>query len=294
MYGKILLVGTVSNVARSIEDELNVVLKALSIFKGVEVYLVESDSIDSTTEILGQIKKTHENFNFVSKGMLSKTFPNRIDRISHCRNTYVKHIRENYETQGWNYVAVADLDGMNFKITKRGVDSCFKSNTKWDGLTANQPLGYYDIYALRAKKWVEYDCFLELSKVKKEHIPHGVSKYRLINFLILFNYYDKLRKRIIFDKMLRLKKSHGLIKVDSAFGGFAIYKADVFFNSDYQLADSFSSEHVSFHTSKANSQKTFYINTELVNNWLNEYNLNKFVLIRFLREFKKFLALNNK
>jgi hypothetical protein len=159
---------------------------------------------------------------------------------------------------------------------------------------ANQPLGYYDIYALRAKNWVEYDCFLELSKVKKEKIPPEVSKYRLINFLILFNYYDKLRKKIIFDKMLRLKKNRGLIKVDSAFGGFAIYKTDVFFNSDYRLADTFSSEHVSFHTSKANSQKSFYINAKLVNNRLNEYNLNKFVLVRFLRELKKFLVLRQK
>ena len=89
--------------------------------------------------------------------------------------------------------------------------------------------------------------------------------------------------------MIRLNQNRGLIKVDSAFGGFAIYKVDVFFDSDYQLSDSFSSEHVSFHRSKANLQKSFYINTKLVNNRLNEYNLNKLIVIRFLKELKKFL-----
>ena len=43
MNKKILLVGTVSNVAKTIEKELKIVLKALSIFDSVEVFLVESD-----------------------------------------------------------------------------------------------------------------------------------------------------------------------------------------------------------------------------------------------------------
>ena len=294
MTQKILLVGVISSVGKTLERELKIVLKSLSSFETIHVFLVESDSNDDTVRVLKKIQSSNQNFTYISKGHLSAKLPNRVERIAFCRNIYVDFIRDNYKKHLWSHIAVADLDGMNFKITKRGIDSCFKSNAKWDGLMANQPLGYYDIYALRAKKWVEYDCFLELSKLKKEQISPKLSKYRLINFLILFNHYDKLRKQVIFDKMLRLKKNCGLIKVDSAFGGFAIYKADVFFNADYRLADSFSSEHVSFHTSKANSQKSFYINTELVNNRLNEYNLNKFVLIRFLREFKKFVTLGKK
>jgi len=294
MTQKILLVGVISNVSETLEKELKIVLKSLSSFKSIQVFLVESDSKDDTVRVLKKIQSYDPNFRYLSKGNLSAKLPNRIERIAFCRNLYVDFIRDNYKTHLWSHIAVADLDGMNFKITKRGIDSCFKTNTKWDGLMANQTYGYYDIYALRAKNWVEYDCFLELNKVKKETIPPKVSKYRFINFLIQFNHYDKIRKKIIFDKMLILKKNRELIKVDSAFGGFALYKADIFFNSDYQLSDSFSSEHVSFHMSKANSQKKFFINTKLVNNRMNEYNLNKFVLIRFLKELKKFLALSQK
>jgi hypothetical protein len=289
MDRKLLLVGVISNVSKTIEKELRIVLKSLSSFDDITIFLVESDSNDETVQILKNIQSTTQNFSFVSKGKLSKILPNRIERIAFCRNVYVDFIRNNYKKYLWGYVAVADLDGMNFKINKQGIDSCFKVNKKWDGLMANQPYGYYDIYALRARGWVEYDCFLELSKVKKESTPPKASKYNLLSFFKLFNYYDKLRKKIIFDKMIRLNQNRGLIKVDSAFGGFAIYKVDVFFDSDYQLSDSFSSEHVSFHRSKANLQKSFYINTKLVNNRLNEYNLNKLIVIRFLKELKKFL-----
>jgi hypothetical protein len=95
----------------------------------------------------------------MSKGKLSEILPNRIERIAFCRNVYVDFIRNNYKKYLWGHVAVADLDGMNFIINKKGIDSCFKVNKKWDGLMANQPYGYYDIYALRASGWVEYDCF---------------------------------------------------------------------------------------------------------------------------------------
>jgi hypothetical protein len=168
MDRKLLLVGVISNVSKTIEKELRIVLKSLSSFDDITIFLVESDSNDETVQILKNIQSTTQNFSFVSKGKLSKILPNRIERIAFCRNVYVDFIRNNYKKYLWGHVAVADLDGMNFKINKKGIDSCFKVNKKWDGLMANQPYGYYDIYALRASGWVEYDCFLELSKVRKK------------------------------------------------------------------------------------------------------------------------------
>jgi glycosyltransferase involved in cell wall biosynthesis len=62
MNKKILLVGTVSNVAKTIEKELRVVLKALSVFDFVEVFLVESDSTDETVKILKKIASNNNSF----------------------------------------------------------------------------------------------------------------------------------------------------------------------------------------------------------------------------------------
>ena len=288
MNKKILLVGTVSNVAKTIEKELKVVLKALSVFNSIEVFLVESDSTDETVRILEKIALNNSNVKFIALGKLKDKYPHRIARIAYCRNIYVKYIRDNNSFGKWDYVAVADLDGMNFKLKKKGIKSCFETNIDWDGVMANQRFGYYDLYALRAPGWVEGDCFEELETVKKNTKQPLQSKNNFINFILSFRHFDKLRKSIIYDRMKIIPKKSGFVKVQSAFGGFAIYKPEIFFISDYQNNREINifSEHIYFHL-KINSVCLF-INPRLINNNFNIYNLNKLMIIRFGREVYKY------
>jgi hypothetical protein len=292
MNKRILLVGTVSNVAKTIEKELKVVLKALSVFDSVQVFLVESDSTDKTVKILEKIALKNRNFEFVALEKLKNKYPHRIDRIAYCRNVYVKHIRDNNAISKWDYVAVADLDGMNFKLRKKGVQSCFETNIDWDGVMANQSFGYYDLYALRAPGWVEGDCFEELEVVKKNSIPPKQSRYKLLNFFRNFRHFDKLRNSVIYERMRVLPKKYGFIKVQSAFGGFAIYKSDIFLSNNYDnpREDKIISEQVTFHLNSMVYELKFFINPELINNSINVYNLNRFKVIRFFRELKKFIV----
>jgi len=287
---KVLLVGTVSNVAKTLQKELEIVIEALSIFDNVKVFLVESDSKDATVAILNEIKSKNKHFQFNSLGKIQNKYHNRIERIAYCRNVYVKYIQDNYKKSKWDYVFVADLDGMNFKLTKKAVKSCLEIDSAWDGLMANQKFGYYDLYALRAKDWVEEDCFLLMNRAKS--IAHKPRLYSnpLLNFIIQFKYYDKFRKYYIYDRMKAIKPNTDLIKVDSAFGGFAVYNPKVFFGAFYQSSDLFESEHVYFHKVGHNKNRLFYINPRLINNNINLYNINKLILVRFLREFKKFLG----
>jgi hypothetical protein len=155
-------------------------------------------------------------------------------------------------------------------------------------MMANQKFGYYDIYALRAPGWVESDCFNDLRKAKEFSVPPRLSKWSFLNFLIQFKYYDNFRKTYIYDQMKRIKVKNDLIKVDSAFGGFAIYKPEVFLQSLYGNSRSFESEHVDFHKTVEKSEKAFYINPKLINSGFNVYNSNKLLIVRFLRELKKF------
>ena len=289
MNRKILLVGTVSNVAKTIEKELKVVLKALSVFDAVQVFLVESDSTDETVKILEKIALKNRNFEFIALEKLKDKYPNRIARIAYCRDIYVRHIRDNIVISKWDYVVVADLDGMNFKLKKNGIQSCFETNMDWDGVMANQKFGYYDIYALRAPGWVEEDCFITMSRNKKISKQSNISNISFINFLFQFNYFDKFRKKYIYDQMKIIKNRNLFIKVDSAFGGLAIYKPIVFLNSLYSTDQAIQSEHVHFHKASDNANRSFYINPELINNWFNSYNINKFYFIRFIREFMKFI-----
>jgi glycosyltransferase involved in cell wall biosynthesis len=292
MNKKILLAGTVSNVAKTIEKELRVVLKALSVFDFAEVFLVESDSTDETVKILEKIASNNNNFKFIALGKLKDKYPHRISRIVHCRNIYVKYIRDNNVISKWDYVAVADLDGMNFKLKKKGIQSCFETNIDWDGIMANQRFGYYDLYALRASDWVEGDCFEELEIVKKNTTPPKQSRYKCLNFFRNFRHFDKLRELVIYDRMKVLTKESGFIRVKSAFGGFAIYKPEVFVKSGYNInrEEKIVSEHIYMHTNL--SDMKFYINPQLINNSFNIYNLNKLKILRFGRELRKFLANN--
>jgi len=286
-----LLVGTVSNVAKTLEKELRIVLNALSEFDSVDVFLVESDSNDETVKLLEKLTFNILAFKFKTLGHLKDLLPHRINRIAHCRNVYVKYIRDNYEMYKWDYVAVADLDGMNFKLTKSGIRSCFETKTIWDGVMANQSFGYYDLYALRAVNWVEGDCFEELEIEKRRAKHQKQSKNRFLNFILSFKHYDRLRKTVIYDRMRLLPKKSGLIKVRSAFGGFAIYKPGIFFNSDYNGDEAnIVSEHVIFHSNIENHESEFYINPKLINNHINVYNINKILAVRFLRELKKYLT----
>lgn len=289
MYGKILLVGTVSNVAKTLEKELNSLRRALAIFNSVEVFLVESDSSDNTVEVLKKIAHDYSNFTFISKNQLFEKYPNRIDRIAFCRNIYVNYIREHYENKKWNFIAVADLDGMNFKLRKNKIVTCFKSNLNWDGVMANQKYGYYDIYALRAEGWVEEDCFKELESIKKLADLNDKSKIMNKNLFKRFFYFDKFRKEIIYDRMRKLPVKSNWVKVLSAFGGFAIYKPRIFLVSDYSPLESNQviSEHVNFHIRPETQNFNFYINPSLINSNFNEYNINKFKFIRLIREIKK-------
>lgn len=291
MYGKILLVGTVSNVAKTIDKELKIVFKALSIFDSVDIFLVESDSNDATTTRLNHTKFSNLNFQFMSFGKLSGKYPNRIERIAFCRNIYVKYIQDNYKKNKWDYIAVADLDGMNLNLSKNSIKSCFEFNTKWDGMMANQKFGYYDIYALRAKKWVEEDCFLAMSRARKMKPEPKLFTFSFLNFIIQFIHFDKLRQTYIYDKMKILKLNSDLIRVQSAFGGFAIYRPYVFVGQYYKTSDLVESEHVYFHRTGNNRNRNFYINPRLINNYINTYNINRLTIIRFLRELKKYLNL---
>jgi glycosyltransferase involved in cell wall biosynthesis len=287
MLNNILLVGTVSNVAKTIEKELRTVLKALESFDKIEIFLVESDSNDNSVDILKRIQEDNKNFTFVTKGHLSNRYPNRIARIAYCRNIYVQFVKENFDESRWQYVAVADLDGMNKKLTRNAIDTCFKTDIKWDGIMANQKYGYYDIYALRALNWVETDCFSELQKLKDMSPNPKVSQNSLVNFITNFNHFDNLREIAIFSKMRTIARKNPLIKVESAFGGFAIYKSNVFLNSNYESSKYEESEHVEFHRKLKKNGYNFFINPDLINNNFNSYNISKFKAVRFLRELRK-------
>jgi hypothetical protein len=185
---------------------------------------------------------------------------------------------------------VADLDGMNSAISSIRMNKAINNSNNWDVCFSNQTFGYYDLYALRSKGWVENDCFAELSNLKKMSPFSQRYDNSFLDFLSAFKHFDKLRVQAIYSKMHKLKGKP--IRVESAFGGLAIYKPEVFLSFDYStISDSSygNCEHLDLHSKCVNSGLNLYIDPKLINNNWNEYNLNKFIIIRFLKEYKKYL-----
>ena len=286
---KFLLVGTISNAEDVFERDFKRVFNSLNKLGDVDVFLVESDSQDKTVNLLASLERLHKGFKYKSLGKLETSISNRVERIRLCRNYYVEYIRQNNGSHNWDYVVVADLDGMNSQITSRKIARSLSTSSRWDACFATQTFGYYDLYALRAKNWVEKDVFEELEQLKRRHPFHKKSRFQSLNFLYAYWHFDKLRAEAIYSKMRHL--TSGLIDVDSAFGGFAIYKSFVFQTFDYlpeNVGVPYKCEHLDLHSKCKKSGLSLVIDSGLTNSYVNEYNLNRIKAIRFLREFKKY------
>ena len=270
----ILVVGTVRNVAQRIDEEITNILKSLEVYGTVYFYLVESDSTDSTLEVLAKLGK-EGNLKFHSLGVLEDLIPNRVNRIRYCRNIYVDFIRNSEKK--YDYIVVADMDGMNKELNREAFSRVFSTKQDWQMCAANQKFGYYDIYALRASNWSEGDYQKELQD-------------KISGAKLTYLQEDKLRKSVIYSKMRRIPRSSEWIQVESAFGGLAVYKSEIFRIFDYSARTSeeyLECEHVTLHRKMIEIGMKIFVCPEMINSTFNEYNVNRFALVRFLKYLRK-------
>jgi hypothetical protein len=244
----LLILGLAHNVAGNIEKDIKALELATSGFASTQFYILESDSDDLTVSTLEQLQKEVKNFQYVSLGNLKPEIPNRIDRISFCRNALMSKVRS--IANEMNYVLVADLDGVNRNISREAIESCW-SRDDWSVCAANQSQHYYDIYALRHKKLSPSDCWHEYLNLRKS----GLHPMRARNIAV-------------YSRQIHIPKDSPWLEVDSAFGGLAIYNASLYFNSSYSSRNSDDSqicEHVALHEQIRNSGGRIFINPQMIN-----------------------------
>lgn len=249
----ILVVGLLCNAEKSIINEITRFKNSLSDFNEISFYLVESDSYDSTTSKLNFLKSNNNNFDFISLGELKKIMPERIERLTYCRNKYLDYINKN-EIK-YDYVIVADFDNINNKLNKKSINSCWVNGNNWDCCTANQSKLYYDIYALRLKGFCESDIWKDAIKLSN-----------IFGEYYAFHMYS-------LSKMLKINRNSGLIEVESAFGGLAIYNTDCLIDIKYDYKNSNGDiicEHVILNQQIKKKGCRIVINTNLINSdWTN-------------------------
>jgi hypothetical protein len=247
---KLTIVGLVRSAEKTIEKEIQILTNAFCKNFEISYFLVESDSNDGTLEKLSNLEAEYGSFKFVSLGKLESVIPNRIERLSHCRNFYLNYLKNSELHFQSSYFVVADLDGVNMDLTSQAVIDTFKIH-HWDVCTANQKFRYYDVYALRSEGWITQNCEVELS----DYLDAGMNPYRAFYKAVL-------------ERQIHIPQDSPWIKTDSSFGGLGIYSAKAFFSSTYSHLDELGRtvcEHVPYHVGLSSQGFDIYINPNLIN-----------------------------
>lgn len=247
---KILIVGLARNLEKQLVRNVNLLRRAFVSVPKIHWLIVESDSADRTVQVLQRLSQQVSDFHVEFLGCLAKTIPDRVDRITACRNHALHVFEKMHAQEKFDLVVVADLDDANVKISAQGIETCWVRED-WDALFANQSGPYYDIFALRHPDWCSGDCWKEYRFL----LSHGHQK-------------DVAKYVAIISKMIVLPQTSDWLEVQSAFGGLAIYKADVIQGHRYESHDQNNRpvcEHVTLHQSLVKSGARLFINPKLIN-----------------------------
>lgn len=246
---RIRIVGLTRNSERILAKSVTVLERAFDGALEVDFFVVESNSSDRTLDVLGHLRDSMGNFSFVSLGHLPDGDEKRSERLAICRNKYLDVLNE-MNLGSDSIVAVADLDGVNKRLSSAAVRSCF-TRTDWDAVFANQRGRYYDIWALREDSWCP-DNYTVYSDFLKRLGTSPLEAYRLA-----------LRPR-----QINIPSSAEWLPVRSAFGGLALYRPWVISAARYSghASDgSVVSEHVPFHQKLGELGARMLINPQFIN-----------------------------
>jgi len=267
----VAVVGIVRDIEKTIHDDYFRLKESLQLFHKIKWFLVESDSRDATVSFLSEIEGSDPNFRFISLGNLQTGTAQRTIGMAAARNRYLQEILENSEYDDVDFIVIADFNGLNNLINLDSVASCFE-RSDWDACFANQSKKYYDIWALRHPLWSPNDCWSQHSFFRK---------YLKVPELAL---YSSVQAR-----MIHLPPDSDWIEVDSAFGGFAIYRKAVLTQGSYigETSDGVACcEHVPFNLSLRKKGYKLFINPRLINADSTDHSENAFLGKFILRLFK--------
>ena len=217
LLGKTIFAGCVRNCERWLPKVLTNIEKYSSYFLESHFIFIENDSIDNTKEVL---KKWYKNKNSSSLSMDGlKEIPRRGLRLEAARNTYLKIIKESNNLKKFDYLIIMDFDDASiFEIEKKNILRSIEflnSDKSIAGVFANQRGIYYDMWTLRHKTICSVDVWEEVLDYTMENKVSDEIAYE-----------NTLKKRKFY-----LNENDSPLEVDSAFGGFGIYKMHYVLNN---------------------------------------------------------------
>ena len=251
----VLITGCVRDAAATLRSDVQRFQQALCEVPEVRWFLVESDSEDDTPSVLAALAEEMEGFGFSGLGQLRGRWPDRTQRLAHCRNHYLSELRSPRH-HDVDVVVIAEFDGVCKTFSQEAWRSAWVRDD-WAVCTANQNGLYYDIWALRHPEWCPDDCW---------------QRFRLLRAAGMVP--TEALHQAVHSRMIRIPVDSDWIEVDSAFGGLAIYRRTALLAGLYQGIDTDGRrvcEHVTLHERIRADGGKIFINPRLINTGLTAH-----------------------
>lgn len=179
-------------------------------------------------------------------------------RIALCRNRLLREARLEWPSLDYYLVMDVDVGSSPSFDTNDFLSNFIYPSSSWIAMTATQRSEYYDIWALRIRNIIPFDCWQVVTRVTSFYLPR-----------------ESIVERLIQIHQKPIPRNLSLIEVDSAFGGAALYSgkylhAQCSYDGEYssswfsfeRLWNNQQCEHVTFHQclAKYAPEQHIYIN----------------------------------
>ena len=214
---KVVFAGCARNCSNFLPKVLENIEFYSSFFSESYMVIVENGSTDKTKEILKN-NKNNKNF-FLFEDDLNK-LPYRGQRLEKARNLIIETIKKNTNLSSCDLFIMLDFDDIGtYRIEEKNILDSIKflfSKEEIGAVFANQLGTYYDMWTLRDQKYCKNDFWVEVLQflINNKNSNDKISKSNI----------EEVKKNIIDKKTYSFEKNLAPIKVESAFGGFGIYK----------------------------------------------------------------------
>ncbi len=265
---KIVICATVKNEEKNLVKFFKKVDSLISSFEEYYLIFVLSDTSDNSENLIDDYLKNRKG------NLIIKNFDNQINRIEKleiCRNEYLEFIRKKNEINFYDYLIVMDVDGVNNILNDKILNKSIQKE-KWSAIFANQKFFYYDIFALRINNLINENFILKIKKDFQNNI-YDQPKKNILNNLTKFFFINKLFKE-------------RYMEVNSAFGGFGIYKLNIILEFNYHSNSGINCEHVKLNEDISKKYGGMFIDKLLI----NSYGINKHSINGLLSSISNFFA----
>jgi len=207
---KVLFAGCVRDCAISLPSVLRNIERVASLYAEAAFIFVENDSRDRSKEIIKMWCGARKNASLVSLDGLASTQPVRTIRLASARREYIAALKKHFTD--YSHLIVVDCDEINSaEIDLHSVQRAItflEADQSHAGVFANQDGVYYDLWALRHPEKCPRDVW--------EEVLDYVTTYRVAD--------QEAFNQTFSNRLFSLPLNAEPLEVDSAFGGFSIYK----------------------------------------------------------------------